>query len=213
MNHWPIVIRPLVILITCLVFSCNHQTESDFSNAEVTKKDSIISCDTLFSHAVELVKLDSFPVFDGKHYMTKLFATYDNDIYEKKLIPFLNVFHDTIDQSLLVAEKKIDTIFTNEELSQSSFPSSEIITACYPQYSFISKDSVQLWLNTKQKGDFEGLYKYYSFSRPLLSASGIYLLIEMDDHCYGLCGSGMTYLYRKENNIWYKVWSVCRWVS
>lgn len=213
MNNWTIRLRPLIILVTCLHLSCSQQPESKTSNLEGTSTDSIINCDTLFSLAVELVKLDSFPVFDGKIYLTKLFAIHNSETFEEISIPFLNIYHDSINQSRLIEEKNIDTIFTREEINQASDPNSEITTTCYPQYSFVSEDSVHLWLEARQKDDFEGFYKYYSFSRPVISASGNYLLIEMDEHCYGLCGSGMTYLYKKENNKWSKVWSFCRWVS
>ena len=55
--------------------------------------------------------------------------------------------------------------------------------------------------------------KYIQISKPLFSINMNYALVEVDYHCFGLCGEGYTYILKKKDNVWVLYQKLFRWVS
>ena len=58
------------------------------------------------------------------------------------------------------------------------------------------------WDNSKLKFDIENDSHWYAFSIPLFSKDRSKAVLMIKDLCPGLCGTGWTLLYKKENNKW-----------
>lgn len=58
-----------------------------------------------------------------------------------------------------------------------------------------------------------GTYTFVKFYNPIFSSDRKTVIIDMTIHCGGTCGGGSTFIYKKINNKWKKVYKLGRWVS
>lgn len=56
-------------------------------------------------------------------------------------------------------------------------------------------------------------WMYINFSKPVLSRSGQFAIVEIDKVCYGLCGEGFTCILKNVNGKWQLYKRVERWIS
>lgn len=58
-----------------------------------------------------------------------------------------------------------------------------------------------------------GTYTFVKFYNPIFSSDRKTVIIDISTHCGGTCGGGSTFIYKKINNKWKKVYKLGRWVS
>ncbi|UKN02698.1 hypothetical protein K6119_04115 [Paracrocinitomix mangrovi] len=179
-------------LLSLMQIACNGNESATVAINNVDRVN-VDSCDEDFIQAIELIKSDSPFLF---------------------VEPLLNVFHKKLDTNRIWKNKGLDSIFTDNDLYYLHEKEWNINTACYPMFEFTSIDSAKSRIDQfLNDNNYHGNTTYYSVSKPIKSLDGNYLLIEMDKHCYGLCGMGETFLFQKTHEGWKKVWEVFRWIS
>lgn len=113
---------------------------------------------------------------------------------------------------LLALEYRGQTLFNSTDSVFILFQSDTLIersisSAPFNQYRFVLKD--------EQHKDWEkgNRYPYFEISIPLFSDDLSIAYIEVDYHCYELCGSGMFLFLEKKNGKWQVVARQQRWIS
>ena len=194
------------IILWALASYGNTEKGFRFLNDSVNEVD--IECDTLFSFAIHLIDCcsmtgDSVNIVGTDIYFMEL---------PKKIIGahFSTQLHHSIDTSNSWRSMGFDTLFTRQNLEDQKLQNNDLIEECYPQFSFIQHDSLKKRIEDSSPDKYPA---HYSFSKPLMSNGGKYLLIEMDTHCWGFCGSGETYVFMKKNGNWSLLLKKTRWVS
>lgn len=201
------------IVFGSLMSACVVQ-KKHFTTENTTEK--VLECDSTFETCLELVKTDSFPFtvseitaydvwdFEYVRFMDDSIYAYKTDI--------ISNFHDSLQVNRIWSEFGLDSIFSEDEIESYRNQDLKINPECFPDYQFISRDSIRNLHTAEQKGENVRL-KYFSFSRPLLSANENYMLMEMEEFCGLMCASAWTYLFTKKDGRWFIFRRTCRWVA
>ncbi len=213
-----LVPKLFIVVLGVLVSVVSCKPESESSTLSPSNIDSTITfqCDSLTSIAIELIKVDSAEFMKGSGLYQKQFHFYQIETNDTMVnpFPFQIEVHDSLEIEYVWKSRGLDTIFTADDIDKFYLTNSPIETECFPQYNFISKDSIQKSRELYYKGDRKTKFdKYFTLSRPLISKNGRYMLIEFDQRCFGWCGSGHTFLFTKTQKGWEKLWSITRWIS
>ncbi|UKN03796.1 hypothetical protein K6119_09865 [Paracrocinitomix mangrovi] len=222
MNNYKAYIHSaLLILISTLFSFCNFSKENS-NNLPQENNNTIDKCDTLFGFAIYLLEncyneADSVEIVGTELYLPARPLSFSKVDFsgekpEKKRSLFSNKYHEKLDTSYLWTTKQLDTIFTRKDFENYGAKPSRIDEICYPNLNILDSDSLTNRIKNGQNGS-QDFPAHYTFSKPTLSSDGNYLLIEVDRHCWGLCGSGTTYLFKKQKDKWELVWKNTRWVS
>jgi hypothetical protein len=108
--------------------------------------------------------------------------------------------------------------FTKLQLSTSSkiisFEPERFLTRQDIRYMLAGKpDPLQFrWDNSELGFDTSNHQNFYSLSIPLFSIDHKKAIIMIENLCPGLCGTGNTYIYKRENNMWKTETSSFGWI-
>ena len=120
----------------------------------------------------------------------------------------------------LFKEKLIDSLDVNymfnqiDSLKEFTLDSSKIdrqslrFATFKPWFKQYGIDSTYQILRKKYNAN-----SFIRISTPLMSKNGNKMLLDIDYHCGGLCGGGMTYLLEKKNGKWKIIFSRNNWIS
>lgn len=113
---------------------------------------------------------------------------------------------------LLAFEYRGQTLFNSTDSLFILFQSDTLIehsvsSVLFNQYRFVIKN--------KQQEDWAkgNKYPYFEISIPIFSDDLSKAYIEVNHHCYGLCGSGMFLFLERQNDKWEIVACQERWIS
>lgn len=192
-------LRCICWLICCFsMVSCN-QKDSESQNDNI--------CDSLFSVAVDLINKDSITILNDLR--APRLTNFNNG--KEELYPILDQYHYSLDVQSIVRHQ-LDSIFGIQVIQLYEKAEKKINHECFIKYNFISKDSVEGWRRLFESDQNENPFLYYSFSKPLVSENGNYMLIELRENCYGLCGHRYLYLFRKRDKDWAVLRKIKTWV-
>lgn len=128
--------------------------------------------------------------------------------YDRSL--FLDLFKENLIDSL-----DVNYMFNQiDSLKEFTLDSSRIdkqslrFTVLKPWFKQYGIDSTYQILRKKFNAN-----SFIRISTPLISKNGNKMLLDIDSHCGGLCGGGMTYLLEKKNGKWEIIYSRGNWIS
>jgi len=209
------MMKLLIINICVLIFiliSCKNEESSE---ELIIDEKEIIECDSTFTELIEISQFDSVQMSLGWYYFPWDFVSYEfkNDSIIKTKINIISTFHDSIEISRVWNQCGLDSIYSNEEIEAYKVQNLEIDSECYPEYDFITRDSLNKLHDWNRKNNYELRIKYYSFSKPLISNDRNYALMQLESNRGPMDASAHTYLFQMSNGTWNICWRFCRWVS
>jgi len=195
------------------LFSCASKNEEKEKLNE-SQEDENYFCDTTLEFVIDLIEnqdsvwaAPNVKVARNFKYPFKL----KNGETRTITSPFLNKFHDSLSLTTL-KKNQLDTLFNIESIDY-KYGELSFNVDCAEKYRFITLDSVKIMKNRDDNDILDERFMYYSFSYPLKTEDGNFLLIEMDSHCGGLCGDGVTFIFEKDSESWILKFTLTRWVS
>ena len=191
-----------ILFFSLIIVACSSKNEERKIVLNNTTG-SFSDCDTNFVTAIHVIEKDSFLLFDNKYYhrLEKCEEDSNENCINKKYV-FVSNFHSDLMARIDWPSNGLDTIFTKQEIENYVNQEFEIPTKCYPNYTFVSEDTVDTWLGTNDNWP-EGLLWFYSFSKPIVSSDKKFMLIEMSGMCGGLCGGFQTFILENGNQGWF----------
>lgn len=159
-------------------------------------------CDTLFSFALNLAIEANNSDFKGLLIFNRLRDFSDTTVFIEN--PSL------ID----VYEESIELYPPKQEVGQIEY--CEIDTSCYSTSHFCTQKDLDIWRRWYQEENDSTQFMpvhFLSFSKPLLSADGKHIAIELTYNSNGFGGYGMSYLFINENGVWKLSKTNMLWVS
>jgi len=212
----------LYILIILLIF-CSCESKKEILAQKDGHSNSINNCDTLISFTIELLKNDKYEIdYEGIKLPEMIHFTHSkySDSGEKSTIQI--PFYDSTIQKKSTFTRfddlDIDTIFTANDLK--NYSSKSLSRNCI-NWKVINSDTIKNWdLKWKEKNKKNGAlnmpfewFRFFEISTPVLSKSGEYIYIEINELCYGLCSNGKSYLFRNIEGKWTCIGRQLRWIS
>ena len=125
-----------------------------------------------------------------------------------------DMFIDLADNKL-IDSIDVDFMFNQiDTLKDFKLDSAKIIKQTL-SYSVISQMLAKTGIESTYQLLFEkyNAHSYIKFSTPLVSKDGKKMIFDVDYHCGGLCGGGVTYLLVKQNDKWRITYSRGNWIS
>lgn len=204
----------LIAAIVCLVIllSCqeNKKPIADLPDKDAGKVE--LYCDTLLGYTLNI--LDSISDADfGIDFKYNIGLSW-------RYISF--ALKDFQDKSILKNYPELDSAY-NKNLNECSIDDSLgrknhhiIETSCYKDYRFIDYATAEKWLKWWEDHKSDSIrypHSYLVFSKPLISSDRNIIAIEIHNYCFGLCGSGITYVLERKGNRWSIIRHRTLWVS
>lgn len=94
-------------------------------------------------------------------------------------------------------------INSNFEVQEGRIYNSEIVSDCSAEMEEIKTDSITIW-RTKE---------ITFISLPILSTNNKIAVMQIENNCGMLCGSGSTYVFKKINGRWEVLKKIEQWIS
>ena len=198
-----------IALFLLIIASCSPQesTLGDENETEIK-----LNCDSTFQICLELVKGDSIAFTDdimGGYYDWGFeYTRFTNDSFYRCKKDIISNFDSSLYVESIWEDFGLDTLFSKAEIE--AYPNQDLLInpACYPEYNFISRDSMNKRYNHWENGADLPI-KHFRFSKPLISADGNYIFMQMDDFRGPMNASGWAYLFKKQNERWTILRKIC----
>lgn len=129
-------------------------------------------------------------------------------VYDKELFSYFHKseFIDSVDVSFMYNQIKTlkDFNLDSTKINKLTLRKDSIM----PLFKTFGIDSAYKILEHRYKAS-----SFLQFSSPIISKDGTKMLFDLEYHCGGLCGYGMTYLLELKNNKWRIIYKSRTWIS
>lgn len=198
-----------IALFLFIIASCSPQEPTLVDENETEIK---LNCDSTFQICLDLVKEDSIP-FTGDNiggYYDWGFEDirFTNDSFYRCKKDIISNFDLSLDVESIWEDFGLDTLFSKAEIE--AYPNQDLLInpACYPDYHFISQDSMVKRYDHWQNGADVPI-GYFRFSKPLFTNDGNYIFMQLEDFRGPMNASGWVYLFKKQNERWIILRKIC----